>query len=164
MNLYLLFKVVHLLAVVAFLGNITTGLFWMKWAYKSKNTGYMQHAVSGIITSDKLFTVPGVIILTLGGIAAAINGGLPLLSTGWIFWSLILFSLSGLFFAVKVAPLQKKMKKYLEISSSENNYQQQHFTGIMKQWEFWGALALLTPLISFFMMVLKWPLVSPLSQ
>lgn len=163
MNSYLLFKVVHLLAVVAFLGNITTGLFWMKWAYKSNNSGYMQHAVSGIIASDKLFTIPGVIIITLGGIAAAMKGGLPLLSTGWIFWPLVLFSLSGLFFAIKVAPLQKKMKQYLEISNSNNSYQQQQFTGIMKQWEFWGALALLTPLISFFMMIVKWPVVSPLA-
>lgn len=161
MNIYLLFKVIHLLAVVAFLGNIVTGLFWMKWAYKSNNTGYMQHAVSGIIASDKLFTIPGVIILTTGGIAAAVKGGLPLLSTGWIFWSLILFSLSGLFFTVRVAPLQKKMKQYLETGS---NYQQQQFKGIMKQWEFWGALALVTPLIAFFLMILKWPLVSPLGQ
>ncbi len=162
MNTYLLFKVVHLLAVVAFLGNIATGLFWMKWAYKSNNTSYMHHTVSGIIASDKLFTIPGVIILTTGGIAAAVKGGLPLLSTGWIFWSLILFSLSGLFFTVKVAPLQKKMKQYLETSITHNSYQQQHFKGIMKQRDFWGALALLTPLISFFLMILKWPLVSPL--
>ena len=161
MNIYLLFKVVHLLAVVAFLGNITTGLFWMKWAYKSKNIGYMQHAVSGIIASDKLFTIPGVVILTIGGFAAAIKGGLPLLSTGWIFWPIVLFSLSGLFFTVKVAPLQKKMKQCLE-TSSDDELKNQQFTVIMKQWEFWGALALLTPLISFFMMILKWPLVSPL--
>ncbi len=161
MNFYLLFKVVHLLAVVAFMGNIVTGLFWMKWAYKSNNTGYMLHTVSGIIASDRLFTVPGVIIITAGGIAAAVNGGLSLLGTGWIFWSLILFSLSGLFFMVKVAPLQKRMKQHLEPG---NKYQPKTFEIIMKQWEFWGALALITPLIAFFLMILKWPLVSPLSQ
>lgn len=161
MNLYLLFKVVHLLAVVAFLGNITTGLFWMRWAHQSKNIGYMQHAVSGIIASDKLFTIPGVIIITISGITAAVKGGLPLLGTGWIFWPIVLFSLSGLFFIVKVAPLQKKMKQYLQTSTDDKN-QLEQFTVLMKQWEFWGALALTTPLISFFMMILKWPLVSPL--
>jgi hypothetical protein len=32
---YALFKVIHLLAVVIFLGNIITGLFWMHIAVKT---------------------------------------------------------------------------------------------------------------------------------
>lgn len=164
MSVYLFFKVIHLLSVVAFLGNIVTGLFWMKYACGTKNTGYMQHAVSGIIASDKWFTIPGVIIITAGGIAAAIQAGTPILRTGWIFWSIILFSLSGLFFVFKVAPLQRSMKQYLETSNRNDTYDEKKFSGIFKEWEFWGLLALLTPLISFFMMVLKWPEWSPLVQ
>ncbi len=161
MSTYLLFKVVHLLAVVAFLGNIATGLFWMKWAYKSNNTNYMHHTVSGIIASDKLFTIPGVIILTTGGIAAAVKGGLPLLSTGWIFWSLILFSLSGIFFTVKVAPLQKKI---FQLTGNDDIEKLNHnlYRASLKQWEMWGFLALLTPLAALVMMVLKIPIRSGL--
>jgi uncharacterized membrane protein len=163
MNTYLLFKIIHLLAVVAFLGNITIGLFWMKWAYKANNVGYLQHTVKGIIAADKIFTLPGVVIITAGGIMAAIKGSYPLLGTGWIFWSIILFTLSGIMFMAKVGPLQTKMKNYLEQSIGSNSYDKAQFTRYMKEWEWWGALSLLTPLLAFLLMILKWPLLSPLA-
>lgn len=163
MNTYLLFKIIHLLAVVAFLGNITIGLFWMKWAFKANNVGYLQHTVKGIITADKIFTIPGVVVITAGGIIAAIKGGYPLLGTGWIFWSIILFSLSGIIFMAKVGPLQKKMNNYLEQSTGNNSYNEAQFTKYMKAWEWWGALSLLTPLLAFLLMILKWPLLSPVA-
>lgn len=163
MNTYLLFKIIHLLAVVAFLGNITIGLFWMKWAFKANNVGYLQHTVKGIIAADKIFTIPGVVIITAGGIMGAIKGGYPLLGTGWIFWSIILFSLSGIIFMAKVGPLQTKMKNYLEQSIGNNGYDKAQFTKYMKEWEWWGALSLLTPLLAFLLMILKWPLLSPLA-
>jgi len=164
MTIYLLFKIIHLLAVVAFLGNITIGLFWMKWAYKANNVEYLQHTVKGIIAADRIFTIPGVLVITAGGIMAAIKGGYPLLGTGWIFWSLILFTLSGIIFMVKVVPLQTKMKNYLEQSINSDSYEEKKFTNYMKAWEVWGALSLATPLLSFVLMILKWPLLSPLAS
>lgn len=163
MNYYLLLKTIHLLAVVAFLGNSTTGLFWMRFAFKRNDVRIIQHTALGIIRSDRLFTIPGVIIITAGGFFAAIYTGIPLLRTGWIFWPILLFTLSGVFFAYKVAPLQSKMKKYLNSSIENNNYQAENFAVLLKQWEFWAFLALATPVISFFMMLLKWPVLSPLA-
>jgi uncharacterized membrane protein len=164
MNYYFILKSIHLLAVVAFLGNIVTGLFWMRFARKTRDIKIVHHTAAGIIASDKLFTIPGVIIITAGGIIAALYAGIPLLRTGWIFWPIILFSLSGLFFAFKVAPLQTQMKRYLKTSIIHNNYEEKKFAAILKQWEFWGFMAVLTPVISFFMMVLKWPMLSPLAD
>lgn len=163
MNTYLLFKVIHLLAVVAFLGNITIGLFWMKWAYKANNQGYLQHTVKGIIAADKIFTLPGVLVIVAGGILAALKGGYPMLATGWIFWSIILFTVSGIIFMTKVGPLQTKMKNYLDQSIANNTYDKAQFTKYMKEWEWWGALSLLTPLLAFLLMILKWPLLSPVA-
>ena len=159
MNYYLILKAIHLLAVVAFLGNIVTGLFWMKFARKTNNISILHHTAAGIIASDRLFTIPGVLIITAGGFAAAIYGGFPLLRTGWIFWPLILFSLSGLFFAFKVVPLQVRMRKY---SETGEGFAWKEFDALLKKWEFWGFMAVITPVISFFMMILKWPALSPL--
>ncbi len=164
LNYYVIFKCIHLLAVVAFLGNISTGLFWMRYSFQLKDINYMHHTVSGIILSDRYFTIPGVVIITLGGFGAAISGGIRLLGTGWIFWPLILFSLSGLLFAFKVVPLQTKMKHDLAKAITDKEYDQHSIFVLFKQWEFWGLLALITPLISFFMMIVKWPVLSPLSQ
>jgi uncharacterized membrane protein len=161
MNYYLILKAIHVLAVVAFLGNIVTGLFWMKFARKTNDIKIIHHTAAGIIASDRLFTIPGVLIITAGGFASAIYGGIPLLRTGWIFWPIILFSLSGLFFAFKVVPLQVRMRKNLE---TEEGFAWKGFDAILKQWEFWGFIAVITPIIAFFMMVLKWPLLSPLTK
>lgn len=159
MNYYLILKAIHLLAVAAFLGNIVTGLFWMRFARKTNDIRIIHHTAAGIIASDRLFTIPGVIIITAGGFASAIYGGIPLLRTGWIFWPIVLFSLSGLFFAFKVVPLQVRMRKRLETGEG---FSWKGFDAILKRWEFWGFMAIITPVISFFMMILKWPVLSPL--
>ncbi len=93
----------------------------------------------------------------------AIKGGYVLLGTGWIFWSIVLFTLSGIIFMVKIGPLQTKMKKYLEQSVGNNSYDKAQFTKYMKEGEWWGALSLFTPLLAFLLMILKWPLLSPVA-
>jgi len=156
MNIYALLKLIHVFAVIIFMGNIITGLFWMRLANKTNNLSIISFTMKGIIRSDRLFTIPGVIIITAAGFSAAIQGGLPLLRTGWIFWSIVLFTLSGLIFSVRVAPLQRQILRITESKSAEkfndNTYRQ-----YLLQWEIWGLMALLTPLAALIMMVLKIP-------
>lgn len=157
MNPYLILKLVHILAVVIFLGNIITGLFWMRQADKTADLAIISFTMKSIMKSDRWFTIPGVIIITAGGISAAIHAGLPLLRTGWIFWSLVLFSLSGVAFMWKVAPLQKKIWMITQ-QTVEGKMDWSSYRNTLKQWEWWGLVALLTPLIALVMMVLKIPL------
>src|SRR5436190_16208747 len=156
MNAYTLLKLVHIIAVITFLGNITTGLFWMRIADKTNNFSIISFTMKGIITSDKWFTIPGVIVISAGGFGAAIGGGLPLLRTGWIFWSIVLFSLSGMIFTTKLAPLQKKI---LQLTKNAETARSSHdlYQASLQQWEMWGLTALLTPLTAVVMMVLKIP-------
>jgi uncharacterized membrane protein len=156
MNTYALLKLIHIIAVIIFLGNIITGLFWMRIANKTNNLPIISFTMKGIIISDKWFTIPGVIIITAGGFTAAIEGGLPLLRTGWIFWSIVLFSLSGLVFAWKLAPLQRKIFQ-ITANAGKDNFNHKLYHSCLKQWEMWGLAALLTPLAALVMMVLKIP-------
>jgi uncharacterized membrane protein len=94
---YSYLKLFHLIAVIIFLGNIFTGAFWMHIAIKTKDLKIIAHTMKGVIKSDRLFTIPGVIFITAGGFMTAIFGHIPILHTGWILWSLILFSISELF-------------------------------------------------------------------
>lgn len=154
-NIYSLLKLLHIVAVIVFLGNIITGLYWMRQANKTNSLAIISFTIRGIINSDKWFTIPGVIIITAGGIATAVEGGIPLLKTGWIFWSIVLFAISGIIFGVRVAPLQKMI---FRISlSNENEFDRSLFQSKLKQWEFWGFLALITPVVALAMMVLKIP-------
>jgi uncharacterized membrane protein len=159
MPVYLLLKVIHICAVIIFLGNIITGLFWMAHAKKTRDFGVINHTMRGIIRSDRWFTIPGVLIIVIGGFSAAIHAGIPILRTGWIFWSIVLFTFSGLAFAWRVAPLQQKIYKLTRDvpGSSKDNANWHEFERQYKSWELWGAIALITPLAALVMMILKIP-------
>lgn len=156
MQVYLLLKLLHIIAVIIFLGNITTGLFWMRRADRTGQPAFISFTMEGVIASDRWFTIPGVVIITAGGIAAAIEGGIPLLRTGWIFWSIVLFTLSGIIFMTRVVPLQKKIYSITRMEAEKVDMTL--YRSYLKQWEAWGIASLLTPLAAMVMMVLKIPL------
>ena len=154
---YTYFKLLHLLAVILFLGNIITGLFWMHFAVKTKDLKIINHTMKVIILADRYFTIPGVIIITAGGFLAAIYGHFPILRTGWIFWSIVLFSISGIIFGFKVAPLQKKIYDITLNKQPSFNFDWAYFSKAYFEWDIWGLIAVLTPLAAFVMMTLKIP-------
>ena len=154
MNIYTLLKLIHIFAVIIFLGNIITGLYWMKKADRTNNLSIISFTMKGIISSDKLFTIPGVVVITIGGFAAAIYGGIPILKTGWIFWSLVLFILSGLIFSWKLAPLQREIYQLIKTADA-NNFNQAVYHSYLKQWERWGLAAMLAHLGALILMVMK---------
>ncbi len=122
------------------------------FAEKTKDPDKIAFAFKGIIKADKYFTVPGVIVITLFGIAGAMHAGIPILGTGWILWSIILFSISGVVFMVKLVPLQKQLAA---LASDKEKFNWDEYHQLAKQWDFWGYIALLTPWIATILMVLK---------
>ena len=104
--MYSFLKFVHLVAVVLFLGNIVTGVFWHVHAARTRDPKLLAHTVDGIIRSDRWFTIPGVVGLVGAGVGLAILGQLPLLRTGWILWSVIALGISGVIFAMRVSYYQ----------------------------------------------------------
>lgn len=142
-------------AVVAFLGNITTGLFWHAHAARTRDPRLLAHAVDGIIRSDRLFTLPGVVVIILSGLGAAIIGGYPILRTPWILWSLILVTVSGLVFVLRVAPLQVQLRALARAGVDPGPFDWERYQRMARTWEFWGAAALLAPVAALALMVLK---------
>ncbi len=159
--MYLPMKLLHIVAVIAFLGNITTGLFWHMHAARTRDARLLAHTMDGIIRSDRLFTIPGVVVIITTGILAAIAGGLPLLRTGWILWTLVLFGISGLAFMAFVAPLQKRLLALAQAGSGKGIFDYAGYAVVARRWEIWGAVALLTPLAGLVLMVLKPVLLAP---
>jgi uncharacterized membrane protein len=153
--MYLVLKLVHVTAVVLFLGNIITGLFWHSHAARTRDPRLLFHAMDGIIRSDRWFTVPGVIVITASGILAAIRAHLPIFGTPWILGAIVLFSLSGVLFGVRVAPLQKKLRAIAHAGVTSEHFDMAGYQRVAKSWELWGAAALLLPLGSLALMVMK---------
>lgn len=79
----------------------------------------------------------------------------PLLRTGWIGISIALYTLSGLLFAARVAPLQRQMLQLAQAAAAAENWDETRYARLSRRWEIWGVLALLLPLAALVLMVLK---------
>lgn len=158
MSIYLIYKLIHVVAVIIFLGNIFTGLYWMHQAYATRNLTIIYHTWKALIRSDQYFTIPGVIVITAAGVIGAIQAHYPLLRTGWIFWAIVLFSISGAVFGWVLYPLQKRLRQLTELAvSGVQSFDWTSYNQMYKRWEIWGLVALVAPVLALFMMVMKWP-------
>jgi uncharacterized membrane protein len=146
--MYLAFKLIHLIAVIVFLGNITVGVFWKAWADRTNNAAIIAHTIEGIIKADRIFTIPGVILIVIGGLGAAFAANLPILRTGWILWGIVLFILSGISFG----PLSRTQRQLLALAKS-GDLPAYHTAS--NQWNLFGTIALVLPFLAAAIMILK---------
>jgi uncharacterized membrane protein len=153
--MYLWLKVLHVLAVVMFVGNITTGLFWHSHALRTRDPRLIAHVMDGVIRSDSVFTVPSVLVILATGILAAIQGGFPILGTSWILWTLVLFVLSGAIFMARLGPLQRRLRTLAESGAASGTFDLEAYRRMSAQWYLWGAIATLAPIAGIGLMVLK---------
>jgi uncharacterized membrane protein len=153
--MYLLFKVIHILAVVAFLGNIATGLFWHSHAWRTHDPKLLAHTMSGIIRSDRLFTTPGVVVITVAGIGAAVVGRIPILGTDWILWTIVLFVIAGAIFGMRIAPLQRQLFALANAANAQGTFDEERYARLAKRWERWGMFAIALVMVGVVLMVLK---------
>ena len=146
--MYLALKVVHVAGVILFLGNITVGVFWKQFADRTRNAAIMAYTVDGIIRADRIFTIPGILILLAGGIGAALVAGYPILGTGWILWALIAFALSGVAFG----PLSRTQRS---LSTAAHAGDLETYDRLSQRWNIFGAIALILPVLAFVIMIVK---------
>jgi uncharacterized membrane protein len=149
--LYLIFKTLHILFAVIFVGNIIVSVFWKLYADKTGDVKFIENTLRGIIKADKLFTMPGVIGLLIFGFAAQGVARIPI-ESAWILWSIVLYVVSGIAFMAKVSPLQKKM---LALATSEGGFDNERYRHHSLDWNIWGTVAIAAPLIAVILMVFK---------
>ena len=152
--MYLALKTLHILAVILFLGNTITGAFWKMHGDRSGDPKIMAHTLDGIMRSDRIFTVPGVIMILIFGFGAAAIGHYPIFRTGWIWMSLILFGIAGASYTRGVVPVQIKLRD-LARAGMGGNFDKAEYERLSRRWGFWGTVAIVTPLIAVALMVSK---------
>lgn len=153
--IYLTLKFLHIVGAILFLGNITTGVFWKAHADKSRDPRIIAHALDGVIRSDRLFTIPGVLLIVASGFAAAIIGNIPLLRTAWVAGGIVLFSIAGIVFGARVAPLQRQMRDLARANTDPAIFDWAAYEKLSRGWAIWGLVALVAPLIAAGLMVFK---------
>ena len=153
--MYIALKILHIAAVVIFLGNLVTGILWKIHADQTRDPVIIRHTVAGLIRADRWFTIPGVVLILIGGFGAALVGGLPLLRTPWILQGIILFTISGIAYMGRVAPLQARMLAVARSGVESGKFDWDKYRALSRSWNVCGTVARGTPVVAMIAMITK---------
>lgn len=149
---YLTLKMLHILSAVLVAGTGTGLAFFMFMANRSNNQEAIKVAAKNVILGDWLFTLPGVITLT-------ITGPLLMLELGYSFYSPWFYWVAGLFIFIGVCwiPVLRIQYKLYELSKSIVHNEDDHdkFKRLMKYWTALGTAAFSAILVIFWLMIVK---------
>lgn len=157
MEIILILKLIHIISVILFLGNITTAILWKMISHRSRDRQRIAFTFEGIIKADRVFTMPSVTLLIITGFGLSGMMKLNTIETGWILWSIVLVIISGAAYMAKVVPVQKKI---FALARDENKFNWDEYNSLSKQWDIWGSIAVITPYIALILMVYKYAILS----
>lgn len=142
----------HLFAVVVFLGNIITEIRWLYKASKTENKGTIRFVITEIIKADRVFTLPCVFLITVTG--GFIYSQFSMAENRWLLLALISYLISGIVYTIRVAPLQKKI---VEVVSDASPTLPDNYKKAYASWNFWGWVALSATALALILTTIKIP-------
>lgn len=150
---YLWLKVIHLLGVVLFLGNIIVTGWWKLMADRTKNPQIIAFAQRQVTVTDFIFTTGGALMLLVAGLA---NVGLYQMdySAKWLSQGMLMFTLSGIIWVLVLIPAQIKQAKMAKEFVVTGVIPRRYWE-LNNRWIFFGVIATLLPLVNLYWMVFK---------
>lgn len=152
MSLYFLFKSMHLLGVVLFLGNIIVTGWWKYMADRNGDPLVIAFAQRQVTLTDYVFTAGGAALVLIGGVAMSAIAGLQ--TQFWVLLGAGLFTLSGIIWAVILIPVQIKQAQMAK-AFTRNEPIPKDYLKLNQRWIVWGLIATLLPLANLYVMVFK---------
>jgi len=154
MDSYLIFKTIHIVGVVIFVGNIAVTAWWKTLADLTRDPKIIAFAQRQVTLTDYVFTAGGIVLLLIGGMEAAHAGNLPLAATPWIAYGSILFAASGFIWIAVLIPLQAKLAR-LSRGFADGGPIPGSYWRLEKRWAIFGGIATLLPIAAIAVMVGK---------
>ncbi|HXV15050.1 MAG TPA: DUF2269 family protein [Candidatus Krumholzibacteria bacterium] len=145
-------RMMHLLGGVMFLGNVLVTAVWASMARRNRDPEVVRFCVRGILLTDAVFTLPGVMLLFVnGGIIGTewFKAGAP-----WLMVSVILFTITGIVWGAVLVPLQKKLLRLVDAMPPRGPVPPE-YDALFAKWFRWGGIATLLPLVTFVLMVVR---------
>jgi uncharacterized membrane protein len=152
--MYTTLKFVHLFGVVLFVGNIITAALWKTRADRSGDLATVAFAQRTVALADWAFTLPGVLLVAIGGYGMAAKRPWPLHGLHWLEWGQGLFWVSALIWILVLIPTQRRLIAASEAGRKAGTLPPE-FARLSTRWAMWGGIATLLPIIVLFMMVTK---------
>jgi uncharacterized membrane protein len=147
------FKLVHLLGVVLFLGNIIITAVWKSFADGTRDPRIIAYAQRLVTVTDWMFTAGGVVLILIGAYGMAAVGKLDL-GMRWLVWGQALFVLSAVIWVTRLLPIQRAQAR-LARSFAQGGPIPEMYWRYARSWMVWGILATILPLVTLYFMVFK---------
>jgi uncharacterized membrane protein len=151
---YNAFKVVHLIGVIAFLGNIIVTAAWKTLADRTGDPRVIAYAQRLVSLTDWIFTAGGVVLIILGGYGMAFTAGIDPRGQFWLVLGQALFGASGLIWLIVLIPTQIAQARAARLFASGGDIPESYWR-LARRWMVWGLIATLIPLANVYVMVFK---------
>lgn len=153
--MYLALKCLHVLAAIAYLGNIALALVQKLDADRSREPRLMAHALRAVVAGDRWITVPAATVLTASGIAMAVIAGVPLLRTGWLWQGASLLALSGLMYAWPLGPDQRRMLALARAAVAGGAFDTARYRRLSRRWLAFAVASIVLAVGAVVLMVVR---------
>lgn len=119
MSLFVLLKLVHVLAVIAAVGANITYAFWLRWAALDRDR--LVYTINGIRRLDRRLANPAYILVLITGVLMVLDGAYSF-ETGWIAVSIGLYVAVAVLAIVAFAPAIRRQLAEAERDPSSPAY------------------------------------------
>lgn len=150
---YPFYKMLHLLGVIIFMGNIIVTALWKVLADRTQKPSVLAFAQRLVTLTDLVFTSIGVIFIVVTGVIMSEPFG-GKFGQNWLIWGWSLFAASGLIWLVILVPIQIKQAKMAVLFEKSGNIPDEYWK-LARRWNFFGFIATLLPLFNLYFMVFK---------
>jgi uncharacterized membrane protein len=147
-------KLLHILGVILFMGNIITAALWKARADASGDLHALAYAQRGIMFADYVFTAPGVTLILVPGVWMASLTGRDILQTGWLLTALVLLMITALIWLFELVPVQRRQIRMANEAVGSGQLDPA-FKQLTLRWTIFGVVATLLPLVNVYLMVFK---------
>jgi uncharacterized membrane protein len=141
-------KILHIIGVVLFMGNMIVGPIWFMYAYFSKDKTLLKFAGKLLELTDIYLTVPGIALTVLNGLyLASVYGGTK--HQSWLFYSIILLFVMWAL-SIPLIYLQEKMYQSLD-----KDFDIKLINTLLIRWGILGTFVMIPPFVIFYLMIVK---------
>lgn len=151
--MFAFFKMIHLLGVIMFIGNIVVTGYWKFKSDLTRDAKIIAFSSREVMLTDCWFTLPGVILTLIGGGMLTHMGGFLTTSARWLNLAIGLYILSGILWAFVLIPCQRRMVA-LSLRAVKTGQLEEYYS-VARLWYIVGLVATLLPVSNIYLMVVK---------
>lgn len=153
MTYYLLLKFLHVVGAAVLLGTGAGIAFFMLMAHRTGNVAVIAGTARIVVIADFLFTASVVVLQPVTGALLALEADYPIFE-GWIFWSLLLYLVTGAFW-LPVVWMQMRMRELADEALIAGAALPPEYHKLFRQWFAFGFPAFGAVLAIVWLMIAK---------